>query len=121
MVGINNIYTSNPLHTIVDSGSVSVSNLPETQIVNFTLSLLIANPSLTQTAVFVKITPGSLFNIFISGYDNMGTSYVRIYSTASIPTVGVTAILATFPVLHGTRISIPFNNMAFSTGLWIRE
>ena len=57
MVGINNIYTNNPLHTIIDSGSVSVSNLIDNTTILNTISTTMTNLYNISNAYFTLYTP----------------------------------------------------------------
>jgi hypothetical protein len=109
MVGINNIYTANPLHTIVDSGTVTF-----TEASSSVASLTTVNAS-TQT---IKASAGTLKSVFLTYDNSSGVAYVKLYNDAS-PT-GTTTPLMVIPIVYGTSTQFDCHNLAFSTALTIR-
>ena len=72
MVGINNIYTTNPLHTIVDSGSVSLSDTLNTTTYNQAVS----GVSFTGTAY--DMGQNSLVDVLLLATGTIGNGSVRL-------------------------------------------
>jgi hypothetical protein len=119
MVGIGNIYTANPLHTIVDSGSVSVSSMPTTVSYRTT--------SAGNTGLVIKGSAGIVARIYISNYDTTNSAFlfVRLYDKATAPTDADTP-LCCFDLPHrgnsgsDSRTMLDLDNLAFTNGLGIR-
>ena len=101
MVGIGNIYTANPLHTIVDSGSLTATP-PSASAISFL--------SAGTTGQTIKASAGVLKGLYLSSDGSVDTAYAKIYNV-SVPTSGDTPVMV---------ISVPFGSFqnidAFSTG-----
>jgi len=112
MVGISNIYTANPLHTVIDSGTVTLDE-PSASVVSLT--------TITNTHQDIKNAPGTLKSILIT-YNNALTNviaYVKLYDNLS-PT-GTSTPKIVLPVVSGTTIQFDCHNLAFATGITIRN
>jgi hypothetical protein len=125
MVGINNIYTANPLHTIVDSGSVAISSaLPAGSntignVYSYESPAQVANLTGVSTGgQTIKNSAGSLMNVTLFN-DGNAISYVKLYNVA-VPTSTDIPVM-TFPVLHDSPIyTINTHNFQFTTAIGIR-
>jgi len=107
MVGINNIYTVNPLHTIVDSGSITTTE-SASLIASFTQSSGKGN---------IKTSAGSLQSLSIVN-DNTALAFVALYNaTSGNVTAGTTAPLAVLVIQKNQAIQLAMNNVAFSTAI----
>jgi len=107
MVGINNIYTVNPLHTIVDSGSITTTE-SASLIASFTESSGKGN---------IKTSAGSLQSLSIVN-DNTALAFVALYNaTSGNVTAGTTAPLAVLVIQKNQAIQLAMNNLAFSTAI----
>lgn len=107
MVGINNIYTVNPLHTIVDSGSITTTE-SASLIASFTQSSGKGN---------IKTSAGSLQSLSIVN-DNTALAFVALYNaTSGNVTAGTTAPLAVLVIQKNQAIQLAMNNLAFSTAI----
>ena len=107
MVGINNIYTVNPLHTILDSGSVTTTE-SASLIVSFIESSGKGN---------IKTSAGSLQSLSIVN-DNTALAFVALYNaTSGNVTAGTTVPLAVLVIQKNQAIQLAMNNLAFSTAL----
>jgi len=112
MVGINNIYTANPLHTIIDSGSVTFTEASAS---------VVSLSTITNTHQDIKNSAGTLKSILIT-YDNAIAgivAYVKLYDNLS-PT-GTSTPKIILPVVSGTTIQFDCHNLAFATGITIRN
>ena len=94
MVGINNIYTNNPLHTILDSGSVSVSNLIDNTTILNTISTTMTNLYNISNAYFTLYTPTLSYTIPATLTSGVPVSYnptknLSMYSFTSSPALNV--------------------------------
>ena len=125
MVGIGNIYTANPLHTIVDSGSVVISSaLPSGSntignVYSYESPADVANLTGVSTGgQTIKNSAGSLMNLTFFN-DGNAISYVKLYNVA-MPTSADTPVM-TFPVRHDSPIyTINTHNYQFTTAIGIR-
>ena len=84
MVGINNIYTANPLHTILDSGSVSLSGNSNGVKVNPTALPPSRKTGLGDTA---KSVSGNI--LYGASYQNKSATvncWLKLYDSVSAPT-----------------------------------
>jgi len=107
MVGINNIYTASPLHTIVDSGSITTTE-SASLIASFTQSSGKGN---------IKTSAGSLQSLSIVN-DNTALAFVALYNaTSGNVTAGTTAPLAVLVIQKNQAIQLAMNNLAFSTAI----
>jgi hypothetical protein len=109
MVGINNIYTANPLHTIVDSGSVTATP-PSASAISFV--------SASTTGQTIKASAGVLKGLYISSDGSTGTGYVKLYNVA-VPTSADIPVLVV-AVLHATSQTIDTFSLGFSTAIGVR-
>jgi hypothetical protein len=101
MVGINNIYTANPLHTIVDSGTVGISTSANTIKIDQANSGVKVNPTaiapvrktgLGDTALQVS-TGGLLYGISYQNKSPTVNCWVKLYDKATMPTASDTPFL----------------------------
>ena len=130
MVGINNIYTANPLHTILDSGTVAVSSLPAiTGSVSATITtnpvIVKEKPSYTVNLNAVSITSqtirssaGCLSGLCLSHVGGSQFCFIKIYNSSSATPADTP--LATFSVYKDTTLMIDTHAMNFSAGLCVR-
>lgn len=109
MVGINNIYTANPLHTILDSGAVTATP-PSSSSISFV--------SASTTGQTIKASAGVLKGLYISSDGASGTGYVKIYNVA-VPTSADIPVLVV-AVLHATSQTIDTFSLGFSTAIGVR-
>lgn len=124
MVGINNIYTANPLHTIVDSGSVVVTTLPAITLSKTTSSITAwENPSSIisfdsgNTVRQIKSSAGSLQSLSLVN-DNNSLAFVALYDLlAGSVTAGTTAPLAVIVIQKDQAIQLVTHNLNFSVAL----
>jgi len=124
MVGINNIYTANPLHTIVDSGSVVVTTLPAITLSKTTSSITTwENPSSIisfnsgNTVREIKSSAGSLQSLSLVN-DNNSLAFVALYDLlAGSVTAGTTAPLAVIVIQKDQAIQLVTHNLNFSVAL----
>lgn len=148
-ININAISTITPLHTIVDSGSVTVSSLPAitgsvsvsslpalatgtnsigkiSEITN-TVTTKISNSiytnardlALSNTGVVVKSSAGTLRGITCSNTDNTAYTYVKIYDKATAPTSADTPVV-TIPVYKNTSETYDFFSLEMFNGISMR-
>ena len=92
MVGISNIYTANPLHTILDSGSVSLSGTNNGVKVNPTAQSPVRITGLGNTALAIG-GPGLLYG---ASYQNKSVAvdcWIKLYDKATAPTSADTPFL----------------------------
>jgi len=123
-VGINNIYTANPLHTIVDSGSVVVTTLPAITLSKTTSSITTwENPSSIisfnsgNTVREIKSSAGSLQSLSLVN-DNNALAFVALYDLlAGSVTAGTTAPLAVIVIQKDQAIQLVTHNLNFSVAL----
>ena len=141
MVGINNIYTANPLHTIVDSGpatqavtgtfyqatqpvsiasSVAVTGtfFQATQPVSLPSTSVSNNLSATNSGVSIKNSSGQLISLFMNSNGVTGTNYVKIYNLSS-PTSTDTPVLI-IPIDYGRSQNVDCVNLSFNTAIGLR-
>mgnify|MGYP003642998304 CR=1 FL=1 len=124
MVGINNIYTVNPLHTIVDSGSVAVSSLPAITLSKTTSSITTyENPSLIisfdsgNTVRDIKTSAGSLQSLSLVNNNN-AIGFISLYNLLAADVNVATSIpIAVIVVQKDQAIQLVTHNLAFSTAL----
>tara|TARA_R110000868_G_scaffold88050_2_gene245671 strand:+ start:3805 stop:4959 length:1155 start_codon:yes stop_codon:yes gene_type:complete len=112
MVGISNIYTANPLHTIIDSGSVTFTEASAS---------VVSLSTITNTHQDIKNAPGTLKSILIT-YDNAIAgiiAYVKLYDNLTPTGTSVPKIV--LPVVSGTTIQFDCHSLAFATGITIRN
>ena len=109
MVGINNIYTANPLHTIIDSGTVTFTEASSS------VASLTTLDSSTQT---IKSSAGTLKSVFLTYDNSSGVTYVKLYDAATA--TGTSTPLMVIPIVHGTSTQFDCHNLAFTTALTIR-
>jgi len=105
MVGINNIYTANPLHVIVDSVT------PATTAVAGGLAV-------STTGVTLKASAGKLLTLHIDSDGASGINFVKIYNVA-VPTSADTPIF-TIGVLFGSSQNIDCSSLSFATAIGVR-
>jgi len=109
MVGIGNIYTANPLHTIVDSGSFTATPPSASSIVFLSASI---------TGQTIKASAGVLKGLYISSNGASDTDFVKIYNVA-VPTNADTPVLVV-AVLHGSSQTIDTFSLGLSTAIGVR-
>jgi hypothetical protein len=105
MVGINNIYTANPLHVIVDSVT------PATTAVAGALAV-------STTGITLKASAGKLLTLHINSDGASGTNFVKIYNEA-VPTSASTPIF-TIGVLFGSSQNVDCSSLSFATAIGVR-
>ena len=129
MVGINNIYTANPLHTILDSGSVSVTgsvavtNADITSIKTNTARFGLAigsnyEESVINTFTNLSITGGYLYNLNVYSAGSSGTNFLKVYGVANA-TFADTPLLIV-PIPHATSIDLSLSGLKALTGISVR-
>jgi hypothetical protein len=107
MVGINNIYTVNPLHTIVDSGSITTYENPSF-IISFDSGNSVRN---------IKTSAGSLQSLSLVN-DNNALAFVALYNELAINvTTGTTVPIAVIVIQKDQAIQLTTHNLAFSTAI----
>ena len=101
MVGIGNIYTAHPLHTIVDSGTVGLSTSANTIKIDQANNGVKVNPTaqpparitgLGDTAIAVG-GPGLLYGISYQNKSSAVNCWVKLYDKATAPTASDTPFL----------------------------
>jgi hypothetical protein len=105
MVGINNIYTANPLHTIVDSGSITTTES----------SSLVKSFDQSSSLQIISTSAGKLQSLSLVN-DNTALAFVALYNTTSV-TPGTTTPLAVVVIQKDQAIQLVTHNLAFSTAL----
>jgi hypothetical protein len=141
MVGISNIYTANPLHTIVDSGpatqAVTGAFYQATQPVSIASSVAVTGTfyqatqpvSLPSTSVSnklsadnngvsIKNSAGQLISLFMNSGGITGTNYVKVYNLSS-PTSTDTPVLV-IPLDFGRSQNVDCVNLSFNTAIGLR-
>ena len=107
MVGINNIYTVNPLHTIIDSGSITTYENPSL-IISFDSGNSVRN---------IKTSAGSLQSLSLVN-DNNALAFVALYNELAINvTTGSTVPIAVIVIQKDQAIQLTTHNLAFSTAI----
>jgi len=109
MVGISNIYTANPLHTIVDSGSVTATP-PSSSTITFLGASI--------TGQTIKASAGVLKGLFINSNGISLTGYVKIYNVA-VPTSADTPVMV-ISVPFGSSQTIDTFSLGLSTAIGVR-
>jgi len=115
MVGINNIYTANPLHTIVDSGTVN-TKAPD--------SFSVRVSTASSTGVQVS-TGGHLLNFLAVNLSAVADAYIKLYDSVSAPSP---ASDVPFMIAHVSRdaaarlpsIQVDTSNLKITNKLWVR-
>ena len=105
MVGINNIYTANPLHVIVDSIT------PPTTAVAGALAV-------STIGITLKASAGKLLTLFMNSDGALGTNYVKLYNVA-VPTSADTPIF-TIAINFGASQNVDCASLNFSTAIGVR-
>ena len=129
MVGISNIYTANPLHTILDSGSVSVTgsvavtNADITSIKTNTARFGLAigsnyEESVINTFTNLSITGGYLYNLSVYSGGSVGTNFLKVYGVAGA-TIADTPLLIV-PVPAGQSVNLALSGLKALTGISVR-
>ena len=136
MVGINNIYTANPLHTILDSGTVGISTSANTVKIDQTSvatngvrtiapdTFTVRVDTASSTGVLV-LTGGHLLNFLAVNTSTIADAYVKLYDSAVIP---VPATDVPFMIAHVVRdgasrlptIQVDTANLKITNKLWVR-
>jgi hypothetical protein len=123
MVGIGNIYTANPLHTIVDSGVVSLDPTGNTVKINPTASVASRIQGLGNTAVLVS-TGGLIYGASLINRSSTVNCWVKFYIKATAPTASDSPFL-----IQNLEFVAQYNlnshndawyNMPVGTKLWVR-
>jgi hypothetical protein len=136
MVGIGNIYTANPLHTILDSGSVGISTSANTikidqtsvatngvrTIAPDTFSARVSSASSTGVQVS---SGGHLLNFLANNLGSVTDAYIKLYDSVLIP---VPATDTPFLIAHVSRdagsrlptIQVNTANLKITNNLWVR-
>ena len=129
MVGINNIYTANPLHTILDSGtvavtgSVAVTNADITSIKTNTARFGLAigsnyEESVINTFSNLSITGGYLYNLSVYSAGTVGINFLKVYGVAGA-TIADTPLLIV-PVPAGQSVNLSLGGLKALTGISVR-
>ena len=129
MIGINNIYTTNPLHTILDSGSVSVTgsvavtNADITSIKTNTARFGLAigsnyEESVINTFTNLSITGGYLYNLNVYSAGTIGINFLKVYGVAGA-TIADTPLLIV-PVPAGQSVNLSLSGLKALTGISVR-
>jgi hypothetical protein len=116
MVGIGNIYTANPLHTIVDSGSVAISTNPV--IVKEKPSYTVNLDALSTSSQTIRSSAGCLSGLVLSHVGGSQFAYVKLYNSSSATSSDTP--LATFGIYKDVSIVIDTHAMNFAGGLCAR-
>lgn len=133
LVGISNIYTANPIHTIIDSGSVN-SKITESIKLDTNIKTIDAAATFqmqeraTTESYFttvvgtgglaITLSPKTLRNFSINT-TNAFTVYVCLYDTGLVPVSTDTPILV-FPITSANNIVFNSFNHHFLHGIGIR-
>jgi hypothetical protein len=110
MVGISNIYTANPLHTIVNSGTLSISSMPTTTAVNL--------GSLNTTSQLISATPKSLSGLYITHRGGTQFCFIKLYNSSSATSSDTP--VATFGLYKDSMIYVDTKNLNFTTAICAR-
>jgi hypothetical protein len=123
MVGISNIYTANPLHTILDSGSVSLSGTNNGVKVNPTAQPPVRVTGLGNTALAIG-GPGVLYG---ASYQNKSVAvncWIKLYDKATAPTSADTPFLIQYlesvQQYNLTHANENCFNAPITNTLWVR-
>jgi hypothetical protein len=132
MVGINNIYTANPLHTILDSGTVGLSTSANTIKIDQTNNGVKVNPTaqppvrvtgLGNTALAIG-GPGLLYG---ASYQNKSVAvncWIKLYDKATAPTSADTPFLIQYleavQLYTLSHANDNFFNAPITNTLWVR-
>jgi len=83
MVGIGNIYTANPLHTIVDSGTIIIDDSILPLPVRQSPSNVLSTASVGTTSSVIKSGAGSIAGLYIQSDNStpLAVNYLKIYDT----------------------------------------
>jgi len=96
MVGINNIYTVNPLHTILDSGTVGLSTSANTIKIDQTSVATNGVRTIAPDTSSVRVTTasstgvevnqgGHLLSFFANNLSGTADAYVKLYDSVAAP------------------------------------
>ena len=129
LIGISNIYTTNPLHTILDSGSVSVTgsvavtNADITSIKTNTARFGLAigsnyEESVINTFTNLSITGGYLYNLSVYSAGTVGINFLKVYGVAGA-TIADTPLLIV-PVPAGESVNLSLSGLKALTGISVR-
>ena len=129
LIGISNIYTTNPLHTILDSGSVSVTgsvavtNADITSIKTNTARFGLAIGSnyaetIIQTFTNLSITGGYLYNLSVYSDGSSGTNFLKVYGVAGATNADTPLLIV--PVPHATSVNLSLSGLKALTGISVR-
>ena len=132
MVGINNIYTANPLHTIVDSGTVGLSTSANTIKIDQANNGVKVNPTAQAP---VRVTglgdtansiggPGLLYGISYQNKSSTVDCWVKLYDKATAPTASDTPFLIQYlesvQQYNLTHSNDDCYNAPIANTLWVR-
>ena len=136
MVGISNIYTANPLHTILDSGTVGISTSANTikidQTSVATNGVTIVAPvtfsarvtTASSTGVQVS-TGGHLLNFLAVNLSAVADAYIKLYDSVAAPIPATDVPLMIAHVSRDAAARLPYiqvdtANLKITNKLWVR-
>lgn len=136
MVGINNIYTANPLHTILDSGTVGLSTSANTIKIDQTSVSTngvrtIAPDTFSARVTTAGTTPvevnegGHLLSFLAVNTSAVTDAYVKLYDSVAAPNA---ALDVPFLIAHVARDAstrspmsqVDTSNLKITNKLWVR-
>lgn len=136
MVGINNIYTANPLHTILDSGTVGLSTSANTiKIDQTSISTngvrTIAPDTFSARVTTAGTTPvevnegGHLLSFLAVNTSAVADAYVKLYDSVSAPNSAIDTPLLIAYVSRDAAARLPTlqvstSNLKITNKLWVR-
>lgn len=123
MVGIGNIYTANPLHTIVDSGIVSLDPTANSVKINPTASQAQRIQGLGNTALLIS-TGGLCYGTSLINKSAVVNCWVKFYVNSTAPTSADTPFLIQYLEFVAQYNLNSHNddwfNMPIGSKLWVR-
>jgi len=135
MVGISNIYTANPLHTIVDSGSISINTSGNTIKIDQTSTAtngVSVNPTAIQATRIVSLgntallisTGGLCYGSSLINKSPLVNCWVKFYVKATAPTATDTPFLIQY-LEYVAQYNLNSHNdewfnMPIGSSLWVR-
>ena len=133
MVGINNIYTANPLHTIIDSGTVGLSTSantvkidPSNNTVNVSTPITYSARVKTAGNAAVEVNEGGhLLNFFVVNTSATSDAYVKLYDSVATPDPMTDVPFIVADVEHKelytlNTLQVDTANLKITSKLWVR-
>lgn len=136
MVGINNIYTANPLHTILDSGTVGLSTSANTIKIDQTSVATNGVRTIAPDTSSVRVTTagstgvevnqgGHLLSFLAVNLSATADAYVKLYDSVAAP---IPASDVPFMIAHVSRdatsrlpsLQVDTSNLKVTSKLWVR-